>query len=1331
MGFAGQIFAARVAVGLAMPSPKAFSQAGQMIGGFASNMYTRLNKQSMDAAKKQLSDSQANLAKAKAGLQKHSNEQDKFLSNKAANAVGRLEDAYGDLGKSALKSAGAVKGLKGTIKSTKVKTKLFMNVNEDMKDAKDYQNMMKNFVKMNKAERAEVIKGYEARKIALDNRIAEADTATDAGKEAKAIAEAELKLLGLQLKEFRHLDGVRKDSDDEYYADKKKHLAEVEKATEELNAAEKDLEQQTKLNVNVQQKLTQAGNDFVVDMKRNFVEAVRESISVLTAFYYKLNENTQELIEFERELMNANSVFRVTNSQLFDVGDQVVQFGQEFGLEMQNGATGLYQLASAGLSAADAMEVLNDTLKLSMAVQGDHNTISKLVTQTLFGFEMEMNQASIVADKFAYAIQKSLIEYQDLASAVKFALPFFTTTGQSIDQLLGALQILTNRALEAGIAGRGLRQGVAELAESIGDNTARFREFGVEVTDAQGNMLQLTEIAANFHAVLDEGVINDTELLTSLIQDLNVRGATAFVHLVQASDEFTEAVKATAGAGGELDEMIKVQNQSIGAQMQILRNNIGMMFLFRDATYDGTNYLNAFHEAVVLTVQDMRNLLVVQLEDGTFALTEFGTAIQTFAINGVKEMRTLLQDIIPILQGFVSLASVGFKLFQIYMIPVKMIIKALEIMGPTMTKVVLAFHLLSKILPITTIAKLAYVSVTWKSNFASIEELKIKMADVSATPLFISSGLMVLAYKKLTTAATYKNIGAKIMELMFGDKEIAQKLIMHIIYGNELVLTSAQYALAEKSIISKIYMLWIDSQGIKTSITKWFWGWKNFILDNLVWKAKKGNMTMSWAEYGLNLLKLKLMQKGLRQASLNHTVESYMYALKRKSLKQALYEYYLQIKKNILDGITNALSAIKVFFLGKENDEKKIGIFLTIKNTISQWADNIAQAWGNVSRAVGSAFLWAYTIPGKIYNTILNYAQAVSEWWVNLSVEGGNIARAKAVIILIAKNAVMVVAAAVMITYAIVQAIVNIASWSFTASLLANPVTWIVLGVVALVAALVYLGYELYKSGELWTYFGMIAKHTMAAIMWPFKVLGGMILSVGESVYGILEGPLFKMMLFVTHFFKMIVYYVKKIGAWFFEKIIDPVIGGFKWLFGVIKEWVIDPILGFFGKVKEGIEAMKNPLFTLGELMMKYVFNPVLNAVDIIWDYVKKILGGIKDVMAAGGDVVAGVIETLSFAEGGYVRPMANGGLAQHGPYMVGEKGPELFMPEGAGRIVPNKDLNTQRVKNMLQDSLPAGIGADKAFQRMNANITVEKLEVKKANLRDSRIGVDTFGGNI
>lgn len=67
--------------------------------------------------------------------------------------------------------------------------------------------------------------------------------------------------------------------------------------------------------------------------------------------------------------MNANSVFNLTRKELYETSNVITQFGQSFGLEMQNGAEGLYQLASAGLSANDAAKVLPETLKLSMAVQ--------------------------------------------------------------------------------------------------------------------------------------------------------------------------------------------------------------------------------------------------------------------------------------------------------------------------------------------------------------------------------------------------------------------------------------------------------------------------------------------------------------------------------------------------------------------------------------------------------------------------------------------------------------------------------------------------------------------------------------------------------------------------------------------------------------------------------------------------------------------------------------------------------------------------------------------------------------------------------------------------
>ena len=757
MGFAGQVFAARVAVGLAMPSPKAFSQAGAMIGGFASKMYNSLNKKGTQAAKKNLQSAQQNLANAKSKLEAHSKSQQKFLEKSAKSSVKRLQGAYAGLGKTLLASAGHMKGMKAKLGKTAAGVKLFKNLSKDLKDAKDYEKMMINFAQLSKAERKEIMLTMEAGQLKLKNKISDMKMSGKYSKEEIQLVKDERDVNQLHLDEFRHAIKTRGADMDKFNKDHKQHTKELVDSEGKLEEAMEQVNDEMEHSVVVQEHLTKSAGAFVTELQTGFIEALRESISLLAAFYYKLSENTNELIEFERELMNANSVFQVTRDELFLTGDTVVQFGQRFGLEMQNGATGLYQLASAGLSASDSLQVLTETLKLSMAVQGDHNTISKLVTQTLFGFDMEMNQAAIVADKFAYAIQKSLIEYQDLASAVKFALPFFTTTGQSIDQLLGALQILTNRALEAGIAGRGLRQGLAELAESIGDNTARFREFGIEVTDAQGNMLQLTEIAANFSDVLHAGIINDTELLTTLIEDLNVRGATAFVHLVQASDEFTQAVKDTEGAAGQLDEMVRIQNESIGAQLQILKNNVAMMFMYRDATYEGTEYLNAFHKAMVQAVESLREMLVVE-RDGVMVLTAFGLAIQTLAITGVKEMEKILANALPLVDRFLQLASLGIELFKIYLIPVKALLKILDVLGPTFIKWVLTFHLLNKLLPITTLLEFAYFTGKLWGNALTEKQVMSTMKNTIATNAYKNAVLLTTTVENMGNGSKVRSI---------------------------------------------------------------------------------------------------------------------------------------------------------------------------------------------------------------------------------------------------------------------------------------------------------------------------------------------------------------------------------------------------------------------------------------------------------------------------------------------------------------------------------------------------------------------------------------------
>ena len=74
--------------------------------------------------------------------------------------------------------------------------------------------------------------------------------------------------------------------------------------------------------------------------------------------------------------------------------------------------------------------------------------------------------------------------------------------------------------------------------------------------------------------------------------------------------------------------------------------------------------------------------------------------------------------------------------------------------------------------------------------------------------------------------------------------------------------------------------------------------------------------------------------------------------------------------------------------------------------------------------------------------------------------------------------------------------------------------------------------------------------------------------------------------------------------------------------------------------------------------------------------------------------------QTTDVATGGYITPMAQGGSAMGGrPYLVGEQGPELFMPGTSGQLLNNPQTN----------SLLGG----------------------KIVLKDVSIGIDSFGGLV
>ena len=1252
MGFAGQIFAARVAVGLAVPSPKAMQAQGGMIAKGIESIYKTTNSVAIQGMKDRAAAADQAAKDAGARVVAAEKAVNASLTTGLAATLKNGETLHevfgrnlGDTSESIGASFAALEKLDPAIGGAMLK-----GIDSTMSQAQRAEQMVKNWGDMSDAQHKAAFKRSktvvtmaEGEVIAIDKQIEAMKETLETGeglrkygkKVAKTAAAEQQARINLKEEERagaveRHAlakqsMGDLKQIDNFVQGSFIPTMAELEDAKKAEAAASKAADKANKDfsdgMAGLKQTATEAAqqvHNAAFTIKAGFTEAVRESVSVLTGFYYELNQATTALIDFEAELLNANSVFNVTRDELFATSNVITQFGQQFGLEMQNGATGLYQLASAGLSADESMQILPETLKLSMAVQGDHNTIAKLTTQTLFGFEMGAERAAEVTDKFAHAIQNSLIEYEDLSSAVKFALPFFTSTGQSIDQLLGSLQVLTNRALEAGIAGRGLRQALAEFAEGAEDNSTAFRQMGIDILEADGSMKQLTEIAADFAQVVGEDTVNNTELLTALIQDLNVRGATAFIHLVQASDEFTQAVHDSENAAGELDTMVQIQNESMKSQIQILKNNVQMMFFMRDASYEGTEFMNAFHEAVVTAVASLSDLVVTQ-KDGVYVLTAFGQQMQDVSVKGIQLFVELIQQAVVIVRDLTEAGSLNLELLKLYAIPLKLIFDFLTLIGPEGTRFLLYFHMLSKLMPIATLGQTA-------NTIALLNH----------------------------TAALKASTGAEV---------VATQSIWARVYAYIAVRVQALYNIVTQGMYQTQQAIGISlTMGEITAEQAW--------LNSKILSIQAKTVSIFQYIKAIPLALYQIATTGLEANALiaKSGVDTAANQIKANSIILYIHEISLKVRSIATSIYENTIGAIGVFWKEMQAKATAKNIALTSGLTYATAASTAANTIDTISMAVRTMATWALTA-----------AQS-------------------------ALNAVMY----------------------------ANPIMWVVIGVIALIGVLYILQKEFNVIGAIIDFIGGvfnklgdIVKSVWDDYIYPFVYVMGLEFMALFAVLGYAVKAFFDALVTIKDAMLGIIPHglLDAIKSILLFPLQFP-LAVFQTVFGVVKDY-FSALIDTFGILYDlitGKVSVKEAFIQLGEVWMNFFSNMKDRIVELInkVDVLKKAVDSAK---GAGEWVIEGAASLNPFATGGYVTGM-NGGGAVGGrqPYLVGEQGPEIFMPNNAGQI-----LNNRRTEDIMQKGLQRGAAMGGSGQVA----VVDRMVVKNMRSKKSRIGLDRFAGVI
>lgn len=248
--------------------------------------------------------------------------------------------------------------------------------------------------------------------------------------------------------------------------------------------------------------------------------------------------------KFDQSMANVASVARATPEDFAKLTKAAEEAGETTRFSASQAADALYYMASAGYNAEQSIAALDGVLKLAGATQSDLAFTSETVAATINQFGLAASDATRISNVFAAAIVASQATMDKLATSMAYVGPVASAMGMSLEQTVGALQVLYNSGLDASMAGTALRGALADLANAASPAQKRLRELGISYNEIN----PMTNSFADIIDLLNQRALTGADAL-KIFGD---RAGPAMIQLMKAGkseiERYTQAVTGTNAA---------------------------------------------------------------------------------------------------------------------------------------------------------------------------------------------------------------------------------------------------------------------------------------------------------------------------------------------------------------------------------------------------------------------------------------------------------------------------------------------------------------------------------------------------------------------------------------------------------------------------------------------------------------------------------------------------------------------------------------------------------------------------------------------------------------
>ncbi len=188
---------------------------------------------------------------------------------------------------------------------------------------------------------------------------------------------------------------------------------------------------------------------------------------------------TKAAMDFEKQMANVSTIVDTTRESMSAMSDQVLQVASRVPVGISDLTESLYQIRSAGVSASDAMMVLETSAKLSVAGLSTATEATKAVTSALVAFKAQGLSATEIANSFFLTVKEGKTKMDAINESFGANAGFVASLGVKLQDFNALTAALTITGQTASEAQNGIAASLVGLEKPTGEMTKLYQQLNV------------------------------------------------------------------------------------------------------------------------------------------------------------------------------------------------------------------------------------------------------------------------------------------------------------------------------------------------------------------------------------------------------------------------------------------------------------------------------------------------------------------------------------------------------------------------------------------------------------------------------------------------------------------------------------------------------------------------------------------------------------------------------------------------------------------------------------------------------------------------------------